>query len=171
MSGETTKQSKSQRAGLRGLSVGKFQRWMCDAQLALCVHDQSAVYLTAIVENLLEEIVLQCMPCQGEMLTTENLEAALAHNVELWGLLQPYSHLICSRTANGEWFFSVSMASNKRPLHCPRASPAMRPWTNFAYFFSFNEVRKRNWSFCRRKKEMKLGVVWRWERACFMFLL
>ncbi len=38
----------------------------------------------------------------GEMLTSESLDLALASSAEVWGLLQPYEHLISSRTANGK---------------------------------------------------------------------
>ena len=32
----------------------------------------------------------------------EQLEYGIASNAELWGLLQPYEHLIAGRTATGE---------------------------------------------------------------------
>ncbi|KAI8037745.1 hypothetical protein M5D96_009245 [Drosophila gunungcola] len=53
------KQSKSARAGLQ-LSVGRFYRWMTDARLGKFIHEYAAVYLCAGIENLLEEIALQC---------------------------------------------------------------------------------------------------------------
>ena len=57
MSGDTFRSSKSSRCGLR-FSVGKFQRWMIDAYVSIRVQELGAIYLTACMENLLEEIVL-----------------------------------------------------------------------------------------------------------------
>lgn len=57
-----------------------------------------------MIESFLEEIVMQSMATvanEKDMLTSEGLDLALANNVELWGVLQPYQHLICGRTANG----------------------------------------------------------------------
>lgn len=62
----------------------------------------AAVYLTAGMENLLEEMVLQCLPPEDDhMLTASVLEHAIANNGDLWGLLQPYAHLNAGRTATG----------------------------------------------------------------------
>ena len=60
MSTHTHKQSKSERAALH-FSIGKFHRWMVDMCLARYVHEFAAVFLTACVENLLEEIVLMSL--------------------------------------------------------------------------------------------------------------
>ena len=72
--------------------------------LALDVVDSyAAVYLAAGLENLLEEIMMQCMPSDQEtLLTASVLENAIANNGDLWGLLQPYAHLNAGRTATGE---------------------------------------------------------------------
>lgn len=60
------------------------------------------MYLTAGMENLLEEMVLQCLPAEEDhMLTASVLEHAIANNGDLWGLLQPYAHLNAGRTATG----------------------------------------------------------------------
>lgn len=54
------------------------------------------------MENLLEELVIQCMPNDSEtMLTATILEHAIANNGDLWGLLQPYAHLNAGRVASG----------------------------------------------------------------------
>ncbi|CAG0917016.1 unnamed protein product [Notodromas monacha] len=101
VSGDQLKQSKSSRAGLQ-LSVGRFHRWMADVRLGRFIHEYAAIYLAAGLENLLEEIVSQCMPHDPEsMLTTAVLEAAIAANADFWGLLQPYAHLSSGRTAAG----------------------------------------------------------------------
>ncbi|XP_069961192.1 ankyrin repeat and BTB/POZ domain-containing protein 2 [Cherax quadricarinatus] len=99
--GDQLRQSKSARAGLN-LSVGRFMRWMCDVRIGKFIHEYAAVYLTAGMENLLEEMVLQCLPAEDDhMLTASVLEHAIANNGDLWGLLQPYAHLNAGRTATG----------------------------------------------------------------------
>ncbi|XP_058065392.1 uncharacterized protein LOC131215033 [Anopheles bellator] len=97
------RQSKSSRAGLQ-LPVGRFHRWMADARLGRFVHEYAAVYLCAGLENLLEEIFLQCLPAaadQSAALTATGLEHAIAGSGDLWGLLQPYAHLNAGRVASG----------------------------------------------------------------------
>ena len=67
----------------------------------------AAVYLAAGLENLLEEIMMQCLPPdQDTLLTASVLEHAIANNGDLWGLLQPYAHLNAGRTATGASCFS-----------------------------------------------------------------
>lgn len=62
----------------------------------------AAVYLSAGLENLLEEILLQCLPSDSDVtLTATLLEHAIANNGDLWGLLQPYAHLNAGRIASG----------------------------------------------------------------------
>ncbi|XP_042902345.1 ankyrin repeat and BTB/POZ domain-containing protein 2 [Parasteatoda tepidariorum] len=99
VSGDQMKLSKSARAGLQ-LSVGRFHRWMCDVRIGSFVHQYAAIYLTAAIENLLEEIVLQCMPLDG-MFTATMLETAISNSSDFWGLFQPFSHLNAGRTATG----------------------------------------------------------------------
>lgn len=102
MSGECAlKQSKSLRAGVH-FHIGRFHRWMTDIKLARFVHEYAAVYLCAALENLLEEILLQCLPSDSEVsLTATILEHSIANNGDLWGLLQPYAHLNAGRIASG----------------------------------------------------------------------
>jgi ankyrin repeat/BTB/POZ domain-containing protein 2 len=69
----------------------------------LFVDRYAAVYLTAGLENLLEEIILQCLPSETDtILTATMFEHAIANNGDLWGLLQPYAHLNAGRIASGE---------------------------------------------------------------------
>lgn len=111
------RQSKSSRAGLQ-LSVGRFHRWMSDARLGRFVHEYSAVYLCAGLENLLEEILLQCISSEStQSLTATGLEHAIASSGDLWGLLQPYAHLNAGRIASGaltmpRWASQASIGSN-----------------------------------------------------------
>ncbi|KAL7020206.1 hypothetical protein ACKWTF_011416 [Chironomus riparius] len=102
LSGDGTfKQTKSSRAGLQ-LPVGRFHRWMIDARLGKLVHEYAAVYLCAGFENLLEEILLQCVPSETTAtLTAMGLEHAIANSGDLWGLLQPFVHLNAGRVASG----------------------------------------------------------------------
>ncbi|CAG0910248.1 unnamed protein product, partial [Cyprideis torosa] len=94
-------EGKSSRACLQ-LSVGRVQRWMVDVRLGRFVHEFAPVYLTAALETLLEEFVLQSLPPDLEVpLTAAALESAIASNGDLWGLLQPYAHLNAGRTATG----------------------------------------------------------------------
>lgn len=113
----TLKQTKSARAGLQ-LPVGRFHRWMVDARLGKLVHEYAAVYLCAGFENLLEEILLQCIPSDSTVtLTAMGLEHAIASSGDLWGLLQPFVHLNAGRVASGaltmpRWNSVASVASN-----------------------------------------------------------
>ncbi|XP_065079465.1 uncharacterized protein LOC135702370 isoform X4 [Ochlerotatus camptorhynchus] len=113
------KQSKSARAGLQ-LPVGRFHRWMADARLGRFVHEYAAVYLCAGLENLLEEIFLQCLPTDPTAtLTASGLEHAIAGSGDLWGLLQPYAHLNAGRVASGaltmpRWASQSSINSNNQ---------------------------------------------------------
>lgn len=71
----------------------------------------AAVYLAAGLENLLEEIILQCLPSKPEtVLTASMFEHSIANNGDLWGLLQPYAHLNTGRTAAGMYHMGI--------LHC-----------------------------------------------------
>ncbi|XP_017016440.1 ankyrin repeat and BTB/POZ domain-containing protein 2 isoform X1 [Drosophila kikkawai] len=104
------KQSKSARAGLQ-LSVGRFYRWMTDARLGKFIHEYAAVYLCAGIENLLEEIALQC---NGS--TAAALDQSIASSGDVWGLLQPFAHLNAGRVASGalalpRWASASSLAT------------------------------------------------------------
>lgn len=99
---------KSARCGLV-FSVGKFFRWMVDSRVALRIHEHAAIYLTACMETLFREVfarVLRSALVEKEngvpKLTVESLEQAINNDSELWGLLQPYQHLICGKNASGK---------------------------------------------------------------------
>lgn len=97
------KQSKSSRAGLH-FPVGKFHRWMADSRLGRFIHEYAAVYLCAGIENMLEEILLQCFSTITDnttTLTTTLLEHSIGSSADLWGLLQSFNHLNAGRIASG----------------------------------------------------------------------
>ena len=98
------RQSKSVRAGLC-LSLGKFHRWMCDVRMGQFVDEYAAIYLLSAMENLFEEVVVQClsMPIDGNdyILSAALLDTCIANNSDFWGLLQPFAHLNSGRTATG----------------------------------------------------------------------
>lgn len=113
------RQSKSSRAGVQ-LSVSRMHRFMIENRLGRFVHEYAAIYLCAGLENLVEEILLQCLASANidsdQTLSTADLEQALADNSDLYGLMQPYSHLNSGRSASGaltmpRWTSQTSMST------------------------------------------------------------
>ncbi|XP_054655793.1 ankyrin repeat and BTB/POZ domain-containing protein 3-A isoform X2 [Dunckerocampus dactyliophorus] len=105
--GDKFSRGKSVRCGLV-FSVGKFFRWMVDSRMALRIHEHAAIYLTACVESLFREVfgrVLRSALLQRDngvpKLSLEALEQAVGGDSEIWGLLQPYQHLICAKNSSG----------------------------------------------------------------------
>ncbi|XP_075794429.1 ankyrin repeat- and BTB/POZ domain-containing protein 3 isoform X2 [Pelodiscus sinensis] len=128
--GDRFSRGKSARCGLT-FSVGKFYRWMVDSRVAVRIHEHAAIYLTACLENLFRDIHGRVLaaghphPSRGSgsgpaaaaagaekdkesggggeapKWTVEALEQTVNNDAELWGLLQPYQHLICGKNASG----------------------------------------------------------------------
>jgi ankyrin repeat/BTB/POZ domain-containing protein 2 len=114
ISGDVTRQTKSSRAGL-SLHVGKMHRWMCLVKVGRFVHEQGAIYLTAAVESVLEELMARCLEvggCNDTLGGLNNgnrevkvnaalLEQTVSVSSDFWGVFQPYSHLSSCRTSAG----------------------------------------------------------------------
>ncbi|XP_031714881.1 ankyrin repeat and BTB/POZ domain-containing protein BTBD11-A isoform X2 [Anarrhichthys ocellatus] len=105
--GDKFSRGKSARCGLV-FSVGKFFRWMVDSRVALRIHEHAAIYLTACMESLFREVfsrVLRSALVERNngipKFTLESLEQAINSDSEIWGLLQPYQHLICGKNSSG----------------------------------------------------------------------
>ncbi|XP_039550217.1 ankyrin repeat and BTB/POZ domain-containing protein BTBD11-A [Pimephales promelas] len=105
--GDKFSRGKNARCGLV-FSVGKFFRWMVDSRVALRIHEHAAIYLCACMESLFRELfsrVQRSALVEKEngvpKFSLESLEQAINNDSELWGLLQPYQHLICGKNASG----------------------------------------------------------------------
>ncbi|XP_077324608.1 ankyrin repeat- and BTB/POZ domain-containing protein 3 isoform X2 [Lithobates pipiens] len=130
--GDRLSRGKSVRCGLT-FSVGKFYRWMVDSRVALRIHEHSAIYLTACVETLFKEICKRVLAMprpekenEAPNFTAESLEQAINNDSELWGLLQPYQHLICGKNASGDLVsramhhlqpLNIKQHGNGTPMH------------------------------------------------------
>lgn len=103
ISSDDTRQTKSSRAGLL-LHVGKMHRWMCLVKVGRFVHELSAIFMTAGIETILEDLIAKSLEAGGGSsvkISACLLEQTVAGNSDYWGLFQPYSHLSSCRTANG----------------------------------------------------------------------
>uniref|UniRef100_A0A8C5ZSQ8 Ankyrin repeat- and BTB/POZ domain-containing protein 3 n=2 Tax=Marmota marmota marmota TaxID=9994 RepID=A0A8C5ZSQ8_MARMA len=142
--GDRLGRGKSARCGLT-FSVGRVYRWMVDSRVALRIHEHAAIYLTACMESLFRDIytrvVASGLPrsCSGAAtavppaaaaanhhlhhhtlheapkFTVETLEHTVNNDSEIWGLLQPYQHLICGKNASGVLCLPDSLNLHRDP--------------------------------------------------------
>uniref|UniRef100_A0A8C4PST7 Ankyrin repeat- and BTB/POZ domain-containing protein 3 n=1 Tax=Equus asinus asinus TaxID=83772 RepID=A0A8C4PST7_EQUAS len=108
--GDRLGRGKSARCGLT-FSVGRVYRWMVDSRVALRIHEHAAIYLTACMESLFRDIYARVAP----KFTVETLEHTVNNDSEIWGLLQPYQHLICGKNASGVLCLPDSLNLHRDP--------------------------------------------------------
>ena len=91
------------------MHVGKMHRWMTLVKVGKFVHEMAAIYLTAGIETIMEDLVAKCLevvggsssPSNSSRIDSSLLEQTISSNSDYWGLFQPYSHLSSCRTASG----------------------------------------------------------------------
>lgn len=107
-SGDTARtRSKSFSCGL-ALSVARFFRWMVDTRVSVRVREYAAVYLTACVERLAEEVVVRALHAPSEdqepgPVSAARLDSAMDLDPELWAPLQVHEQLLSGRNAHGQY--------------------------------------------------------------------
>ena len=77
------------------------------SQVGKFIQEQAAVYLTAALESVMEEVVVLCLGGGGEV-TTSLLEQTIASNPELWGIFQVFQPTLriykqLNKTTNIVW--------------------------------------------------------------------
>ncbi|KAM9328719.1 ankyrin repeat and BTB/POZ domain-containing protein 3-A isoform 1-T1 [Pholidichthys leucotaenia] len=126
--GDKFSRGKSARCGLV-FSVGKFFRWMVDSRVALRIHEHAAIYLTACMESLFREVftrILRSALVERDngipKFTVESMEQAIGGDSEVWGLLQPYQHLICGKNSSGVLSLPESLNLHRDQQRSSRSS-------------------------------------------------
>jgi len=127
MSSDRFRRSKRSRSGLI-LPVGRMFRWLVNMKVADRIYDAAAIYLSATLEYIAEELVFRAVNnLDGvNQVTPEVLEGWINTDADLWGMFQPYYHLLSGRTAFG-FTDSIEMyAAPKKALSSPKAGSPKR---------------------------------------------
>lgn len=91
---DQSKAPKGEHAGLQ-LDIGKIHGFMIEKRVARFVHDSAAVYLTATLQCIVEELLLGCcneIPLH-ESITNTWLERTIFKDAEFFGVFQQWKHL------------------------------------------------------------------------------
>uniref|UniRef100_A0A8C9V8J1 Ankyrin repeat and BTB/POZ domain-containing protein 2-like n=1 Tax=Scleropages formosus TaxID=113540 RepID=A0A8C9V8J1_SCLFO len=184
---------KSALCGL-DLSVGRVFRWMVEARVAPLVHEHAAIYLAAGLQALLEVLgnrLGRAPPdhrgalSQAETDEAEQqaLDRLLDADAELWGLFQPYRHLMCGRNAYGALVINTmyclqrissgsSSAVDRAPFHqralCwePGALHTLFYYTHVQREGGRHSPESRGPQLCTERPEAWLPPLCEWLRAC-----
>ncbi|XP_078276563.1 ankyrin repeat- and BTB/POZ domain-containing protein 3-like [Rhinoraja longicauda] len=103
---EELNRSKSSQCNLT-FSVGRFFRWMVDSKVSGRIHEHAAVYMTACLQDVLEQIYLRLVDnlhSRGKELPDapdKALDQVIGSDADLWGQFQTHDHLICGKNAYG----------------------------------------------------------------------
>lgn len=125
MSSDRFRRSKRSRSGLI-LPVGRMFRWLVNMKVADRIYDAAAIYLSATLEYIAEELVFRAVNSLEavDQVTPEVLEDWINTDADLWGMFQPYYHLLSGRTAFG---FADSIETYAAPKKAPSSPKTGSP--------------------------------------------
>ncbi|KAL9955461.1 hypothetical protein ACROYT_G036789 [Oculina patagonica] len=127
MSSDRFRRSKRTRSGLI-LPVGRMFRWLVNMKVAGRIYDAAAIYLSATLEYIAEELVYRAVNnLEGiDQVTPEVLEEWINTDADLWGMFQPYYHLLSGRTAFGITDSIEMYAAPKKAPSSPKTGSPRR---------------------------------------------
>ncbi|KAJ7384423.1 Ankyrin repeat and BTB/POZ domain-containing protein 2 [Desmophyllum pertusum] len=103
-------------------------RWLVNMKVAGRIYDAAAIYLSATLEYIAEELVFRAVNnLEGiDQVTPEVLEEWINTDGDLWGMFQPYYHLLSGRTAFGITDSIEMYAAPKKATSSPKTSSPRR---------------------------------------------